>query len=245
MKQYCLALCTLIFIIGFNAYARQKPIPIVLDTYPPYTNEMADNSGVLGELLRKSFAAQELDTTIEFQLWSDIEENLSYGQFLTVFWTTNRILRRNHFFSDPILYVDNQLVAVKPISRTYQNLGQFKESKIGITKGFSYGKTFEAFKPDLTLVEFDTRFTGLRALINNEVDYLLIDPLVAKQLMASYFKYRTKKKLYYLDDLKFEAQPAYLVCSKNYANCQGILKQFERGLQQLKGNKEYNKILSF
>ena len=51
--------------------------------------------------------------------------------------------------------------------------------------------------------------------------------------------------MYYVDSPKFEAQPAYLVCSKNYANCQGILRQFEQGLQQLKDTKEYKKILSF
>lgn len=245
MKQLFIALCTLAILFSFGANARQKPVAIVLDTYPPYTNELADNSGVLAELLQKAFQKSDIDTSIEFQLWSEIEENISYGQFLTVFWTTNRILRRNQFFSDPILYVDNQLVSLKPITRRFKNLGQLKESKIGVTAGFSYGKTFDAFKPDLTLVEFDTRFTGLRALLNGEVEYLLIDPLVAKQLMASYFKYRTKKKLYYVDSLKFEAQPAYLVCSKNYANCQGILRQFEQGLQQLKDTKEYKKILSF
>lgn len=245
LKSYLLLIITCISLVNFNARAGQKTVTVALDTYPPYSNPMTENNGVLAELLKQAFQQQQIDTHIEFKLWANIEESLSTGNFLTIFWTTNRVLRRNQFFSDPVLFVNNQLVSIKPTTRHYQNLGQLKDSKIGITKGFSYGSVFDGFKPDLSIVEFDTRFTGLRALINGKIDYLLIDPLVAKQLMASYFQYRTDKKLFYLDSLEFEAQPAYLVCSKNYANCEGLLKQFEQGLQSLKKSNQYQKILSF
>lgn len=245
MKLFSLPLIILLCGLFHPLEARQKTVNVILDTYPPYSNQLADNSGVLAELVQKAFETQRINTTIAFKLWNEIEEGLPSGQFLTIFWKTDRVLRRDLFFSKPILFVDNQLVSTKPVTRTYRNLAQLKDSKIGITNGFSYGKTFDAFKPDLTIKSYDSRFTGLRALINGEIDFYLVDPLVAKQLMATYFNYRTKKTLYYLDALKFEAQPAYLVCSKNYANCQGLLLQFERGLQHLKDKKEYKKILSF
>lgn len=242
-----LSLLLVIFLCGLchQLKAREKNVNVILDTYPPYSNQLADNSGVLAELVKKAFEIQNINSTIAFQLWNEIEEGLASGQFLTVFWKTDRVLRRELFFSTPILFVNNQLVSTKPITRTYRNLGQLKDRKIGITNGFSYGRTFDVFKPDLTITSYDSRFTGLRALINGEIDFYLVDPLVAKQLMVTYFNYRTKKTLYYLDAIKFEAQPAYLACSKNYANCQGLLSQFERGLQHLKDNKEYKKILSF
>ncbi len=224
--------------------AADTDVQLVADNYEPYIYQGAENKGFLVELINEALKTQQLTAAVDFDSWDQISERLESEKIFTFFWNKNLQLEREFFYSAPLVTVRNKIATTDKFSRIKARyLNHMRQYKIGITRRLAYGPTFEQAKSDLNIIEGDSRYINIRKLFRGDIDFLVIDPLVANYLMDNYFKFRTTKKVHYLKEPVLDEQSVWLVCSKNYANCAGYIEAVNKGLDILQKNGRYQQII--
>ncbi|WP_306523385.1 ABC transporter substrate-binding protein [Rheinheimera sp.] len=221
---------TLLCCCPLLALAQDQPLTLVVDNYPPYIDELAEPQGVLTQLVQQSFHSSGVQTTLQFLPWQKVPLAAEKANTASFLWFKTNELEQDWLFSDVLVEVKQQL-----IGRTEQNFNpkrwdELRPYRLGVTANYFYGVEFDQIKAELTLETAVSDYANLQNLLAGKVDYVLMDPVVAHQLLLQMPS--STAKVRYLSKPVLTAQSAYLVCSRNYLPCIDIIRKFNLGLKK-------------
>jgi polar amino acid transport system substrate-binding protein len=218
-------------------------LTLVVDNYPPYIDEQMPAQGVLTELVVAAFQSQGISTQLQFKPWQHIRQAAAAPQHASFLWFKDKDLEQNWLFSAPIVQLRQLLITTEAQSFNPERLDQLREYRLGVTQGHFYGAQFEAQKSSFRLFPVVSDYQNLQQLLQGKVDYILMDPIVTHQLLQSFSQQTVK--LRFLSKPVLTAKPAYLVCSRNYLPCHGMIQQFNHGLALQQQNGLERRLFGF
>lgn len=236
----------LLFLLNFHSLAQAastSPVPtannekltaaltLVVDNYPPYIDELAPEQGVLSQLVKQAFNSASIMTTLSFQPWPKVPVVAAQPNHASFLWFKTPELEQDWLYSEPIVELRQMLITTSEFKTELKRFDQFRPYRLGVTKGYFYGPEFAAQRNDFRLTEAVSDYASLQNLLAGRVDFVLMDPIVA-QLMWQQLPVKTVK-LTFLSKPLLTAQPAYLVCSRNFLPCHAVIQSFNQALRQL------------
>jgi polar amino acid transport system substrate-binding protein len=227
-NSLCLLACLLCSHVAVAAKVR-----LLVESYPPYMAEDADNKGVVTGLVVEAFKRVGTKTEVQFKSWLEVERKVDNDKALSFMWSKTKSRAKKWYFSEPIYQQKKRLLANGGFHQSVDLIHQLRNIDIGVTRGFTYGRQFEGFRHKLKISENNSDYLTVQRLINSQVELAVVDPAVAVYLVDQFFSNKTRPSLKFIDVSYFDSTDYYLVCSKTYGNCLNHIKKFNKGLDIL------------
>lgn len=210
--------------------------------WAPYYSRNLPSGGVISEIVQTAFSKVGDKTTLEFVPWGRAlrsAENGDYEAVMGAYYSEGRDARFE--FSDPIYEVEVGFIARKDLGITeYKDLRELTRYRFGIGLGW-------VSSPDFDAAHFLTKEAVTRPILNiRKMHWRRIDICV---MSLKVFEYELEKS-----ELKGELEtvvlqpllaknPLYLIVPKDHPDAVRIIQDFNRGLQIIKSDGTYEKIL--
>lgn len=230
----------LFILMSFNVQSRTINM-VTVDWAPFYSSELEKN-GVVTAIVQEALRRSDLESTIRFIPWKRalvLVENGEYDAVMGGYYTDARA--EKYLYSDPIFDVDVGLVALKELGFSrYDSLQDLTPYRIGVSLGWANGKAFDE-ADYLTKEEASNQILNVRKLFRQRVDMIAISFAV--------FQYETNSLNHSkLEDVVYIQPPLsksslYLLVSKNILDGQDVVHAFNRGLNQMRKDGTYNRLL--
>lgn len=235
-----LALFVLLF--SFSLAAQTPSWRLVVDNFPPYIDELSEDRGALSQVVMAVLKQENIEAHIEIVPWQHIAEQAAKPNSASFLWFETPDLQQQWYFSDAITSVQQVLLVRKDSTLKLARLDQLRGLKIGVSKNYFYGERFAALAPQLQLQSASSDFASLQALIAQEVDVVVMDPLMAYVMLQQLPK-PAADKVKFLDAPALTSRPVFLVCTRNFIPCLDFVQKFNHGLAALKAKQQYRQIL--
>lgn len=216
-----------------------KTYKIVWEQYPPY--EYEENNVIKGldiEILRAIEKAENVKFEFVQVPWERALRMAQTGEadgIISLFKTEERQAFL-HFPSEGLAFEKNVIFAKNTYKGDIKTVADLKGKTIGITSGYSYGKTFDdatGFTKDPS-TDQETMF---KKFVNNRYEMVISNELVGHYMLKS-LNAKDYKILSYVAD----NQMLYIGISKKSVNSKEVLDLINRGLANLKKSGELAKI---
>lgn len=217
------------------------PLDLVTLEWTPYAGSHLPNKGFSSEIIQKAFQARNINARIHFLPWKEAVKKTEKGNYHGVFSAyASEDRARRFLFTRP--YAESMLLffSLKGKQISYDSLGDLRDYRIGITKGFANTPEFDA-ADDLNKIAFDTEADALESLLREKVDLVLMDKFVCFHLMSTRFK-NYKKEITSLTPA-LDKRLLYLMFSKKQPGAEAYVAHFNEGLAEIKKNGLYDLIL--
>ena len=256
---------TLSLLIAVQSFAAQKQVKLLTLEWEPYVGSNIPNKGFVTALITQAFEKAGYDVEIEFHTWDKAMEMARNGKADGIFPAYRDKSREEHFiFSKPFAksYLELckrrtfqspspsggvadekgyyiQYITDPRIDQT-QALRDLKKYKFGVVKGYANTPEFDA-ADFLTKVQVASDKDNIAQLLSDEVQLIVIDRYVARNIMIKQFPWRS-------DGIEFlqptlSSKDLYLAISKNTNNSEEKLKAFDAGLKILKEDGILDRIM--
>lgn len=265
MKARYFIIVTLSLFIAVQSFAAQKQVRLLTLDWEPYVGSNMPNNGLTAEIITQAFEKAGYDVKIEFHAWDKAMEMARNGKADGVFPAYHEKSREEHFiFSKPFAKSPLALCKIKyfqspspgggvgdekghyiqyitdPRIDQTQALRDLKKYKFGVVKAYAHTPEFDA-ADFLTKVQVASDEDNIAQLLRDEVQLIVIDRYVARNIMTKKFPWRS-------GEIEF-MQPAlslknlYLAISKNTNDSEEKLKAFDAGLKILKEDGILDKLM--
>lgn len=219
-------------------------VRLVVEQSPPYVESSREDGGIMTQLIVDAFAKVSISAEVEYANWNVVEKRLDNERVLSFMWTKSKPLLKKWLYSEPIYRQQRMFAVLKPFRPDVNLIHNLRGYKLGLTQGFSYGKTLESMRAKLSISQFSSDYLALRDLIDGKVQLVAIDPPVALDLANKFFGKKDAKRLSFVEAPYFESTEYYLVCAKRYGNCLNHIKKFNQGLAMLGEDGASKSLLS-
>ncbi len=242
MKK-CILAVTMIFLSVVYCGAGEKEISAACDPWPPFVDPGAPREGLSLEIIRAAYATQGYTVKMEYLPWARAEDGVRKGliDILPPTWITEK--RKTYLlFSKP--YAVNQIKFIKRMDDPfeYEGIDSLKGKKIGTVRGYGYGDEFLS-ATHFTREKTNTFINNIRKLTHStrRIDLAIEDEIVARVKI-----FNADPEL--LNLVRFTQKP---LSSNNLHVASGlanprhreIIQAFNKGLEAIKSNGTYAKIL--
>jgi len=212
-----------------------------VDWAPYYGSEMQDD-GFITVIVKTAFQRSGHNATVNFVPWEralHYVENGKYDIVMGAYYTKER--SKKYLYSDPFYDIDVGLVGYKSLGVTqYSKLEDLKQYRIGVSRGWANSEEFDA--ADFLIKEQATnQILNIRKLINNRVNMIVI--------AFGIFQYELSSiKNHSMDDFVLIQPPLsknalHLMMSLKKPDHMKVIKDFNHGLEEIKKDGTYDKIL--
>ncbi|WP_237324169.1 substrate-binding periplasmic protein [Vibrio penaeicida] len=233
-------LSILFILLSFNVQSRTINM-VTVDWAPFYGSELEKN-GVVTAIVQEAFRRSNHQSTIRFMPWKRalvLVEDGEYDVAMGGYYTEARA--EKYLYSDPIFDVDVGLVALKKLGfNRYNSLQDLTPYRIGVSLGWANGKEFDEANY-LTKEEASNQILNVRKLFRQRVDMIAISFAVFQYETNSLNHHKLEDVVYIQPPLS--KSPLYLLVSKNILDGQEVIHAFNKGLNQMKKDETYNRLL--
>ncbi len=186
MKTYFASILILLYLTC--PVLADQPLTIVRgQNFPPYhfMDKTGQETGFLIDIILQVSASMDLSITFEQYPWSRCLRMVKTGEadaMMNLFKTKERVTFM--YFADNVLAREvNRFFKLKTNKFTFTgNLTQMKGKRLGTIRNYSYGKEFDAFRQELTLLELETEKALILNLIGRRCDIILGNEIVLQSL---------------------------------------------------------------
>ncbi|QZA78561.1 transporter substrate-binding domain-containing protein [Deefgea tanakiae] len=209
-------------------------IRLTVGDWSPYIENTPPGYGDLSQIMQEAFAQVGVEAKFQFEPWKRVENGLDSQNYYSFGYikTTDRLTR--WLYSDSMLRSRSILISTqKHKNFSWQNWGDLKSYRLGITQAYSYGETFEQYKAKLKTVSSYSDVVSLKALLHDRVDFVLMDSRVAAALIEQNFNVKERADFVLLHDTEVAAGELHFVCAIKNPNCITRVAQFNQGLAKL------------
>lgn len=231
-------LFTLCLFLSLNLTAEKAIKALTLD-WQPYVGKELKNYGVTSQIIKEAFAAEGYTISFKFVPWAKgLKDVLSNKADILYPAYYNDERAKIYHISEAFFKSETILVKHSSSDFKYNGFESLKGLKIGITRGYSYGKDFDETK-GLIKQEVSKEALNFQKLLKKRIDIMPIDKLVFKHYMSS-------NKL---GDQLVSIEPAissndlHLLFSKKDPKGEEKLKAFNSGLKKIKDSGRYQEII--
>lgn len=240
-KSACIVFFALVFCVA--AHAGEKKITLSTGEWAPYTSEYMLDGGICSEIVCSAFAAAGMDTELKFYPWKRAMLNLKRGRVEGAYpWVKRNETESFALFSGPLHIQKYSFFYHKqfyPNGVSYSTFDDLMKYKIGICRGYYYGKQLS--KMGLNTEVVSSSSNGIMMLMRGYIDLMTEDSVVGNYLISVFMPGREHE----FGEIKtpLKSEPVYLLVSKKNPDGKELIERFDRGLAEIKKNGTYNGIL--
>jgi polar amino acid transport system substrate-binding protein len=218
----------------------QDQLVLASDIWPPFTDREGQRAFAL-ELVEEALQRNSVDARTVIRSFDEVVsgiQNHTY-QGSAAFWKDKA---RESFllFSEP--YLENKLILAgrKGADVSATSLADLTGKTVGVVGQYAYGHALDEVE-NLTLINGTSDQENLIKLLRKEVDYILIDALLAQYLI----QYQAKEVSQYLSlgEIPLLVRPLHLAIHKEVPGASDIIVQFNQTIKEMITDGTYNRIL--
>ncbi|GAA3930031.1 transporter substrate-binding domain-containing protein [Litoribacillus peritrichatus] len=221
-------------------FAREVMISTV--DRPPYISSALNDFGPFAEITRAAFLETGHTVRIEFFPWMRALEEVKLGRvdmMLAAYDTAAR--RRQFIYSNQIYEATNFVIGLKENGvKGYDQLSDLSEFTFGVTRGYAYSKEFMAATA-LNRQEALSPLTNLRKLFSKRIHFVVMDYATFKEDLKKIPKKEQKPHILLTPPLSVNG--FFNLFSRNIEDAPQLVDDFNRGLEVIKKNGQYNAII--
>ncbi|MBF0225650.1 MAG: transporter substrate-binding domain-containing protein [Desulfobacterales bacterium] len=219
-----------------------KEIFISGTEWEPYTGEHLLNKGFLAEITVEAFKKVGYDVTVKLIPWIRAIEETKIGKFHALIGASYTEDRTN-YFAYPKYAWENymHIFTQNDKDMTYTTLEKLCPGKVGLLRGSYLVERIRKNVNCLKIEEANTVLSNIEKLIAKRINYM-ID---SKDSVYFYINtdLKEKKNMVKIIYPPLELDKVYTVISKNIPNYETILNDYEKGIELIKQDGTYQKIL--
>ena len=234
------ALCIL-SLLTLNGSVQAREVSMLTVEWAPHYGSELPEQGLTTAIVKAAFKAGGHSSEVEFIPWERALKEVEAGKSDVVMGAYhNQEQEQSYIFSDPIYFLHLGLIARPGLGVTeYETLRDLAPYSIGISRGFANGDEFDAATYlDKQVATFPS--LNIRKLFRGRIDMAVMN--------FDLFRYEAKKEGFCISDVEFmepplDSQGLYLMASRQIADGNKIIQDFNRGLDEIRKNGVFDRIV--
>ncbi|WP_422356792.1 substrate-binding periplasmic protein [Roseivirga pacifica] len=236
-KLFTALLCC--FVLN-TSISQETTLKLASDVWPPFTN-VAEKGGLAQDLVNFALKRSGVNMESEIMSFDAVISGIKSDEIdgSTALWMSED--RKAYLlFSKAYLYNQLVLVAKKGEDVSAKSLADLKGKSVGIVGSYAYGGTYS--DPDgVTYVRGNNDQENLEKLLNDELDYILVDALLAQHAKVHQPKAVTESLEIGTNPML--VQSLHFGVRKSHPQAQQIIAGFNREIDKMLADGSYSKIL--
>ncbi|WP_108650055.1 substrate-binding periplasmic protein [Dongshaea marina] len=211
----------------------------------PWTSAQLPGFGTASQIATQAFALENRQAEIEVMPWKDAYNQAKQGKFqATLGWIYNKQRAKDFLYSVPVFRTNYYWFYRKDSPKApfnWEELDKHKGLRVGITRGYFYGKEFDELKEkgSLTLIEADSDEENFQKLLAGSID------LFPHNLCVGYYQLRytfveTMTEITH-SPFAFSVNNLHLLFNRVSADSPKLLEIFNRGMTKLSKQESFKK----
>ena len=220
-------------------------IELAASNYPPYHAKYLPHGGFITEIVSRAFAAKSYKVKVDFytanQAFDITKFNFVDGIFMI---SHDNKYDKDFYFSKPIIYINLNLLGLKTnhkLAAEYLDNTQLKVLNIVTGKDYVLPEILQDDSLNIQTTLDDK--SAILLLLAGKVDLVLLDESLSRDLLASDFK-DSQAKMFFWPGKSLASVAKYLAVARNHPNAKKIIFAFNYGLDVIKDNGQYDKIIN-
>lgn len=239
----------LFVISSFTLNAENLKLKIGTGEWIPLTGEKMEGQGIATEILKEAFSEEGIDVEIAFFPWKRCQFMLEENQLDGIFPYTRNDERISKFnYSQGLInvktvffYLEKKIEKLK-----FEKYEDLKEYRIGGVLGYWYEETLNKAGLSLDLVASDEQ--NIKKLLAGRIDVAIMTDIGGWYLIQNQFpdylkQFKTTDYNLPWQKLNDKESVSCLIVSKKNTNGSEIIDKFNKGLNKIKKNGKYQKIM--
>jgi polar amino acid transport system substrate-binding protein len=227
-------------ITSHQAVARNVTM-VSVEWAPHYGTGLPEN-GLTTALVKAAFEAGGHDASIEFIPWERALKEVDQGKYDIVMGAySNSERSAKYHMSDEIYKLELGIIARPGLDLSaYKSLRELSPYTIGVSRGYANSEEFDS--ASYLNKEVATHpILNIRKLYRGRIDMAVMN--------LDLFRYNAKKEGFCVSHIEF-VRPVlgqnglHIMGSRNVADGSRIIEDFNRGLEAIKSNGEFDQIVS-
>lgn len=226
--------------LSVTVLSQEVTLKLGSDVWPPFTN-VEEKGGLALDLVNFALKRSGVNMTNEVMTFerviSGIESDAIDGS--TALWITDE--RKDYLlFSKPYLHNQLVLVAKKGTDVSAKSLAELKGKRVGVVGSYEYGKAYSD-QEGVNFVSGESDQENLEKLLNDEVDYIMVDALLAQHAKVHQAKEVTETLEIGINPMI--VAPLHFGIRKSHPQAEQIIAGFNREIEKMMADGSYGKIL--
>ena len=242
-KKIIFLFCFTIWMQGATA---QETIRIAIGEWQPILSEQAPHYGFAAHVITEAFALQDIQVEYGFYPWKRAYMKSKQGASWdgTAVWLYNEERAKDFYYSNPVVPTTVSFFHLVDVDFDWESIEDLKNTKIGVTSGYSYGPDLDSAVRSgaVEAEESRTDTLNLQKLLKGRIEAFPGEVTVMYSLIRELFSPETAARFTHHSKAILN-QPQHLLISKSDPENERWIRQFNTGLQRLKENGRYDKIL--
>ncbi|SJL84009.1 Cystine-binding periplasmic protein precursor [Vibrio palustris] len=239
MKYLSIFLFTFLNLFGGN-FSHAATVTAAQDPWPPFVTNDPSMPGISVEILTEAMKTQGHTVNFRNMPWARALDSVKKGRIdiLPAAWINDE--RKQYLlFSSPYLFNELSYISRASDNFSYSNLSSLKGKTVGIVRGYAYDPDFMK-EPSIKRPESIDIETNIKKLKNNRVDLTIEDKIVA----LSTIKRLNMSPGDFIFSQPISKKSLYVTIGISNPNGKKYMNAYEKGLQIIKKNGTFDKILS-
>lgn len=231
-------LSAILLLASFTSPAQE--VKIANGEWAPYMSESLRSGGLVSDIVSQAFAREGQTVKYSYLPWKRGFEDAKVGKLdASIIWSKTAEREADFLYSDPVL--DLQVVFFYNTSKGFDwsDTNSLKGKKLGGVTGYSYGLEAEEANGTVAIERISSAESNYTKLVDGRLDAVLEDLDVGLETVQ---KMGLSDKIKYHDKLLVK-RPQYLIVSKKIHNGQVLIDSFNKGLQALRDDGTFDKLL--
>ncbi len=225
----------------------QNTLTFTIGEWAPYSSKTLDGYGIMPEIVTAAFKEVGIEVKYQWMPWNRALEIVKsdYNYDGTVGWGKTDE-RMKHF-----VYSKNQIVSDKQVlfhRKDYKFSWSNKAKdlmgkKVGHTRGYAnMGALKTAVEKGLVMDIADSDLINFKKLVNGRIDLFDCNLYVGRDIINNKLTPQEGELLTYKQEVLSDS-PLMLLVSKSHPKADYIIKKFDEGMEIIKENGVYEKIV--
>jgi polar amino acid transport system substrate-binding protein len=242
MRRFSLVLLSLAALVANSPAASAREVTMLTLNWAPHYGEDLPEQGLTTALVKAAFRAGGHNAGIQFVPWSRALKEVEEGKadvVMGAYYNEERTTK--YYYSDIIYELNVGLIARPGIGKTqYASLRELSEYSIGVSRGFANSEEFDAAQY-LNKDVASTPLLNIRKLFRGRIDMAVMN--------YDLFRYEARKEGHCLSSVTFvdpplSTQGLYVMASRNIADGDQLMQDFNNGLSAIRASGEFDRIVS-
>ncbi|RED52228.1 substrate-binding periplasmic protein [Aestuariispira insulae] len=238
LTGFRMLICGIIFLTGWGQAFAADPISLACTSFPPFKiqDETGSRLGIDVEVTREAFKEVGYSASFGFFPWKRTLKMAELGEVNGLCGCSYLPEREAGFVFSDILGIHSQgvFLANQAMNRQIASLDDLAGLRVAAVRGYAVVKDLQ--NRNIEVFEANDDRQLLRMLLAGRVDavYTYRDILLYNYALSG-----AKGDIHYFE---INSQPYYLCMSRQTANAEQLIRDFNRGLRQLRYDGRYQKI---
>ncbi len=223
-----------------SAAAQGRPLRLVSDAWPPFTAAVGEPRIAI-DLVTRALERSGIKTTVKIVAPGALTAALEEGPFdgTAALW---RSPQREEYmlYSEPFL--ENRLILIgrKGTDVSATELSALKGKRVAIVRAYEYGESVERDDGPV-FIRGASDQKNLTALLSGDIDYMLVDDVIAKHLTNDYPK--ESKRLLTIGRHPLVIRPLHFAVRRDHPRAEQIIARFNREISEMMVDGSFHEIL--